>query len=373
MENDEDRLFVVYHGGLAMIFEALQTLHSMYHEATACHVSGDLQELLAELLMLSRTLRLLQRPDDKKRILAGAFKGIQEGCRRLVTLLNTYNPPEMRNLTIDALKELVKYQTNDVIAAVVPILTHCHAMAQNGSQFTGQLGVFFPRSQLGVKTIWTQAVVKSTPRPPRPMVQMGLPLTLVMRRGQRKEYDAALDDFYKPYHDFLDIMFRMAVNMNALSPEVVKLSCLSGIEGAYLHFNFFPKFWVGIYNNKQTNKYVELLVHCHAPLLVEYIDTVLRERELRPTLCDVVVLSFMETYYGKVASKLDMWKILDLLCGGGNRTGKEDVAVLLGDVLTLRVIVESAAKELTEEMRSRVRGSVEQFRSYVRELDIFGE
>lgn len=283
-----------------MIFEALQTLHSMYHEATACHVSGDLQELLAELLLLSRTLRLLQRPDDKKRVLAGAFKGIQEGCRRLVTLLNTYNPPEMRNLTIDVLKELVKYQTNDVISAVIPILTHCHGNAQNGTQFAGQLGVFFPRSTLGVKTIWTQAVVKSTPRPPRPMVQMGLPLTLVMRRGQRKEYDAALDDFYKPYHDFLDIMFRMAVNVDSVTQEVVKLSCLSGIEGAYLHFNFFPKFWIGIYNNKQTNKYVELIVN--SPLLVEYIDTVLRE--LRSTLCDVVVLSFMETYYGKV-SKCD--------------------------------------------------------------------
>lgn len=151
--------------------------------------------------------------------------------------------------------------------------------------------------------------------------------------------------------------------------QVVKLSCLSGIEGAYLHFTFFPKFWVGIYNNKQTNKYVDLLVHCHGALLVEYIDTVLRE--MRVTLCDVVVLSFMETYYGKVASKLDLWKMLELLCL--NWGGREDVAVLLGDVLALRLIVEGAAKDLAEEQRLRVRVMVEQFRSYIKELDVFGE
>lgn len=66
--------------------------------------------------------------------------------------------------------------------------------------------------------------------------------------------------------------------------------------------------------------------------------------------------------------------MLDLLCV--NRSGKEDVPALLGDVLAIRVIVESAAaaKGLTEEvLRGRVRQLVEAFRSYIRELDIFGE
>lgn len=279
-----------------MIFEALQTLHAMYHEATACHVSGDLQELLAELLLLARTLGLLERADDKKRMMAGVFKGVPEGCRRLVTLLNTYNPPEMRNLTMDVLKELVRYQTAEVINSLVPILLHCHATAQSSNHFGSQLGVYFPRTS--AKNIWAQT--KSTPRPPRPMVQMAVPPALIMRRGQRKEYYAALDDFYKPYHDFLDIMFRMAVNTNQLFGEVVKLSCLSGIEGAMLHFNFFPKFWVGIYNNKQTNKYVDLVVNC--PLLVDVVDTMLRD--VRVTLNDAVVLSFVETYYPKVSRRV---------------------------------------------------------------------
>lgn len=56
-----------------------------------------------------------------------------------------------------------------------------------------------------------------------------------------------------------------------------------------------------------------------------------------------------------------------------NRSGKEDVPTLLGDVLTIRVIVESVAKGLTEEQRARVRVMVEGFRNYIRELDIFGE
>lgn len=288
-------MFVVYHGGIAMTFLALMTLHSMYHEATACHVSGDLQELLAELVLLVRTLRLIHRCEEKKRLLPATMKGTQEGCRRLATLLNTYNPPEMRNLTLDVLKELVKHQTTDVISSLVPILTHCHSNAQNPSQITSQLGIYFPRS--GVKNIWNQTVSKTAPRPPRPMVQMCIPLSHVLPRGQRKEYDVALEEFYKPYHDFLDILFRMAVNTNQMNGEIVKLSCLTGMEGAYLHFSFFPKFWVGIYNNKQTNKYVDLLMSC--PLLLDYVTTILKD--VRSSFNDSIIMSFLEIYLPKVS------------------------------------------------------------------------
>lgn len=253
VDNDEDRLFVVFNGGIAMCFEALHTLHSMYHEATACHVSGDLQELLTELVLLVSALRINSR-EQKKRPPSGALKGLPEAVRRLATLLNTFNPPEMRNLSLDVLKELVRNSNLEVTNILAPLFTNCHVQAQSSPNSIG-FGPYFPRR--GTKMPWP-SVSKNNPRPPRPMVQMSIPQSQILQKGVDKDFDAGLDAFYRPYHDFLDVMFRMAVNTNQLNDSLVSLSCLAGIEGAPLHFNLFPKFWVGIYNNKNTNKYVLL-------------------------------------------------------------------------------------------------------------------
>ena len=115
------------------------------------------------------------------------------------------------------------------------------------------MGSYFPRR--GMKSTWP-AVSKNTPRPPRPMVQMCIPQSQICEKGLDKDFDAALEAFYKPYHDFLDVLFRVAVTTNQLNDAIVHLSCITGIEAVVLHFNIFAKFWVGIYNNKTTNKYV---------------------------------------------------------------------------------------------------------------------
>ncbi|GAB0088688.1 ubiquitin carboxyl-terminal hydrolase 34 [Sergentomyia squamirostris] len=346
VDSDEDRLFVVLHGGIAMAFEALHTLHSMYHEATACHVAGDLQELLAELVLLVSTLRLTNRNDPKKRLNAGVLKGLQEGVRRLATLLNTYNPPEMRNLAMEVLKELVKNSTVEVMNILVPLLTHCHTASQNSTHPLSQLGHYFPRRG-STKTTW-QTMSKSAPRPPRPMVQMSVPQTQLVQKGTDKDFDAALEAFYKPYHDFLDVMFRMAVNTNQLNDSIVNLSCLAGTEGVPLHFNFFPKFWVGVYNNKQTNKYVELLTS--NPFLTDYIDMILRDERI--SLNDPIILSFLEIYYPKITSRLTIPRLLDSMCG--MIQSKENVMDLCGDILAIRVIAE-ANPDLPDVVKKQIR------------------
>lgn len=98
------------------------------------------------------------------------------------------------------------------------------------------------------------AVSKNAPRPPRPMLQMCIVQSQIMQKGVDKEYDAALEAFYNNYHEFLDVIFRMAVNLNQLNESLVNLSCLAGLEAASLHFNLFPKFWVGVHNNANTHK-----------------------------------------------------------------------------------------------------------------------
>lgn len=314
-----------------MCFEALHTLHSMHHEATACHVSGDLQELLSEMVLLLSTLRLstrLDSPTNKKQqqqleqqvqqlqqqhqqLLqkqqeqlkqqqqspqtpqqtaqqqkekqlqqqmqqiqlqqmqqqlqqqhflrqhqqqTALLKGLPDAVKRLATFLNTYNPPEICRLSLEVLKELVRNPNLDVTSILAPILINCHLSVANAPTAIGTIGSYFPRRG---KTNWP-TITKNMPRPPRPMVQMCIPHSefLEVQRGVDPEYDAQIDAFYRPYHDFLDVMMRMAVNTNQLNDTLVKLSCLVAIEAAPLHFNLFPKFWVGIYNNKSTNKYV---------------------------------------------------------------------------------------------------------------------
>lgn len=73
----------------------------MYHEATACHVTGDLIDMLT--LMVDITKCLQRAYEHKKlaeketpRTIILTYKDWPDMLRKLVTLLNTYNPKEMR-------------------------------------------------------------------------------------------------------------------------------------------------------------------------------------------------------------------------------------------------------------------------------------
>lgn len=57
--------------------QSFNTLHMMYHEATACHVTGDLVELLSIFLsVLKATRPYLQRKGQSAALLAGSL-GLQ--------------------------------------------------------------------------------------------------------------------------------------------------------------------------------------------------------------------------------------------------------------------------------------------------------
>lgn len=273
VDTDDDRLFVVCNGGIQMAFEALHSLHSTYHEASASHVAADLQDLLTELVLLVSVLRnrdltkKLSQPSQSQQSQSQlsppqqsqtsrpqsncTLKGLSDAVRRLATLLNTFNCSELRNISLDVLKELVKNCYLEVTNILVPLLTHCHVSAQNTTHSIVPLGPYFPRR--GSKSNWT-TLSKNIPRPTRPMLQMSVPQAQILQKGIDRDYDSALESFYKPYHDFLDVMFRMSVNLNQLNESLINLSCLAGFEAASLHFNLFPKFWVGVHNNKSTNK-----------------------------------------------------------------------------------------------------------------------
>lgn len=88
------------------------------------------------------------------------------------------------------------------------------------------------------------------------MIQMNIPRTQAFTnvKGVDKEFDLAVERFYKPYHDFLDIFFRSAVTSNIFTETLVNLSLVTGIEAVGWHFGYFPTFWVGINKNKTTQR-----------------------------------------------------------------------------------------------------------------------
>lgn len=125
LENDEDRLLVVFNRGLILMTESFNTLHMMYHEATACHVTGDLVELLSIFLsVLKATRPYLQRKDVKQALIQ--WQERIDFAHKLLTLLNSYSPPELRNACLDVLKELVLLSPHDFLHTLVPFLQHNH-------------------------------------------------------------------------------------------------------------------------------------------------------------------------------------------------------------------------------------------------------
>ncbi|XP_060650890.1 LOW QUALITY PROTEIN: ubiquitin carboxyl-terminal hydrolase puf-like [Drosophila nasuta] len=413
VDNDDDRMLVIFNGGIEMCFEALHTLHSMHHEATACHVAGDLLDLLGEMVLLLATLRMRtdnsaqkkqqhqqleqqlqlqqqqlmqkqqqaqctqapQTPQQKEKQLqqqmqqhlqlqqmqlqqqhflrqqhqlSALAKALPDAIKRLATLLNTFNSPEISRMALEVLKELVRNTTLEATSILAPILINCHLSVANAPNAIGPLGPYFPRR--GAKqTPWPQGA-KNSPRPPRPMVQMCIALAELTPRGLDVEYDALVDSFYRPYHDFIDVMLRMCVNMGSLNDTLVKLHCLVAIESTPLHFNYFPKFWVGIHNNALTHKYSELLVKNQ--LLIEYLHNVLRDE--RRMLKDAFVREFLEIYYHKVAAQLPVARMIYTINYGMH--SKDDIDELCGDLFAIRVIAQATG--VPTSVRKELRGSL---------------
>ncbi|KAL0117751.1 hypothetical protein PUN28_008863 [Cardiocondyla obscurior] len=290
IESDDDRLYVVYNGGLSMALEAFHMLHIMYHEATACHVGGDLAELIAIIVEFVRCVRTARDGPDARNILANC-KEWPDALRKLATLLNTYNPPDMRNLAIDLLKELVMLVPAEAILILAPLLSHCHAALQE-SHAAVPPGPYLPR--------------RSTPpgkmptRPARPMVQMAVPHSqLEASKGVDPEYDSALLEFYLPYHELIDVMCRLAINNDCMTDSLVNLSAMLGFEGVPLHLALFPRLWLDVHAATHIDrKYIASLL-CSS-YTVDYVDAVLLDE--RSSLGVPAIHAFLKTFFPKLAN-----------------------------------------------------------------------
>lgn len=238
----------------------------MLHEATACHVTVELIDLLSIMLDLIKCIKEFRDPKDAKGIII-ATKDWLEVIKKLATLLNTYNPPEMRLLCtgasqcnkfeivlliaffLEVLKQLLNIIPNEAMQILIPLLSHCHSAFQD-SHDAVPLGQYFPKRGEQLPSLSGKGIV----RPIRPMVQMTVPQNqLECSRGVDLEYDEALDKFYTPYHIFIDRLCRLAINRDTLCDVMVTLSAMVGFETVPLHSTLFPNFWLEMFHVSVSN------------------------------------------------------------------------------------------------------------------------
>ena len=284
VDSDEDRIFVVYNNGLSLVYDAINMLHVMYHEATACHITSEIIELVVIFQQLLRAVKNhvnVSRSNDGKANCSSAdgnsagedimqilsrWKDMADITNKLFTLVNSFTPMEMREKCIAAVRQMLMLWPKEMINILVPMLHRAHVTAaaagcgaggvggteaggaggaSRGGEMT--LGPYFPRKG----SIQLASVNLRTVRPPRPMLQISVPVAqLESHHGLHPEYDAVLYRYFHPYHHLVDFMVRLAVNEDSLSKMLVDLSAMVGLEGVPLHLQLFPKLWLDIFNTE---------------------------------------------------------------------------------------------------------------------------
>ncbi|XP_033985816.1 ubiquitin carboxyl-terminal hydrolase 34-like [Trematomus bernacchii] len=292
LENDEDRLLVVFNRGLILMTESFNTLHMMYHEATACHVTGDLVELLSIFLsVLKATRPYLQRKDVKQALIQ--WQERIDFAHKLLTLLNSYSPPELRNACLDVLKELVLLSPHDFLHTLVPFLQHNHCTYHH-SNIPMSFGPYLPCRE-NIKLMGA----KNNIRPPRPELNMCLlPSMVESSKGKDEVYDRMLLDYFLSYHQFSHLLCRVAINCEKFTETLVKLSVLIAYEGLPLHLAIFPKLWTELCQSQSALAKTCVKLLCEDPAFSEYIKCILMDE--RTFLNNNVAYSFLTCFLHKV-------------------------------------------------------------------------
>ncbi|XP_051939696.1 ubiquitin carboxyl-terminal hydrolase 34 isoform X4 [Hippocampus zosterae] len=293
LENDEDRLLVVFNRGLVLMTESFGTLHMMYHEATACHVTGDLVELLSIFLsVLKATRPYLQRKDVKQALIQ--WQERIDFAHKLLTLLNSYSPPELRNACLDTLKELLLLSPHDFLHTLVPFLQHNHFTYHHGN-IPMSLGPYLPCRE-NPKLL---GGAKSNVRPPRPELNMCLlPSMVESAKGKDEGYDRMLLDYFLSYQQFIHLVCRVAINCEKFSDTLVKLSVLMAYEGLPLHLALFPKLWTELCQSQSLLSKTCVKLLCDDPTFSEYIKCILMDE--RSFLNNNAAYAFLTCFLHKV-------------------------------------------------------------------------
>uniref|UniRef100_T1K3V7 USP domain-containing protein n=1 Tax=Tetranychus urticae TaxID=32264 RepID=T1K3V7_TETUR len=236
IENEEDQIFAILNGGIIAFIQSFNTLFMMFHEATACHITNEIVDLLKLLTSLLITLRNSQQPEVRE--WSAKWKDHLELIRKLILLLNTFTPSEVRSSCMAVLLEIVQIHPKDCIPLVVQTLGLGHLTFQD-QLLNFSAGPFFPRR--GQRA----TLSKSSLRPSRPVFQMHFhPKMLEVNLGADEDYDKAIIEYYLPYYKFICDLCRIAVSQNIVNPELVGLCSMVASESLLMQIILFPELWL---------------------------------------------------------------------------------------------------------------------------------
>ncbi|CAG2161635.1 unnamed protein product [Oppiella nova] len=226
-ETEEDRLFVLANNGLMSLFQAFHAMYLMFHEATACHITNELVELLKIIVQLLHTLGQ-SCGQSPLRDVKNNWRDQAEVMRKNILLVNSYTPSPVRIACLGVLTEMIKIYAKDFLPLLVQLLGLQHISCAEQSQSckgTAMIiaGPYFPRR--GQRVMLT----KSSVRPSRPVFQMCFnPKMLECGKGIDKDYDRAIADYFEPYYHFIDSIARTAIQNSLVSSDLVGLCTFCG-------------------------------------------------------------------------------------------------------------------------------------------------
>ncbi|KAH9519588.1 Ubiquitin carboxyl-terminal hydrolase 34 [Bulinus truncatus] len=306
---------------LFVLFQSFAIIYTMFHEATACHMNSD----LIDVLQLINSLLMAAKDGERKaeiRSMINQWKERNDVAKKLLTLLNSFVPNNLRSIALDVLHKMVLVIQKDITQFLTTTLLNAHTVFQN-SNTAMSVGPFFPsRSYQSLSS-------KANVRPSRPQFQMYLHAGQVeVSKGSDEDYDKAMCNYYEPYHKLIDKMCRMAINLKILNADLINLYAMVAYEGVPLHLPYFAKMWNEIMETSQTadpdHNLVNTLCKCNS--FIDYIETVLMDE--RRSLNNDHIYQFFRNFFPKVHEHI--------IADGGQNIIMNLVASILAETDSLR-------------------------------------
>ncbi|KPM06040.1 ubiquitin specific protease-like protein 2 [Sarcoptes scabiei] len=243
ISSEEDLRLIIKNNGLSYLFKAFSSLHVMFHQATACHITNELVDLLK---IISSLLTTFENYYDELCHFKNSLKSVVES-KKLIFLLNSYTTSNLRDALLEVLSKLIKVFPDEYLCSIGKFLLIQHVIfAEQGYPFTA--GPYYPRR--GQKTFQS----KSSLRPTRPIFQMCFCPTNLESSSNLEidnEYCRQILDFYRPYYLFVEKIVRDSIKNNLINNDLIDLIVKLSSESLYFHYENFVNFFIDIQENSE--------------------------------------------------------------------------------------------------------------------------
>ena len=298
---EEDAMKAFTSGGLVKLSDAYLNLFSRLNETS--HVPAILTELDD---LLSIVELILKTVCDST--LRGTCTKDQLNCwnesrnQFIETIAHTLNSSVSnchRQLALQILDITIKLYPYDVANLLLPILSLKHAdFYKLPNKLQVPIGPHFPRIRPNLD------VPISTPETVS-IQQFNMFINdtrIVAEYGVDPLYDHVLQEFYQPYHEIVRSICEVAITHCLFQREMIRLSCLTALEGLRLRLDVLPNLITVIRTLPQQGDTRLIESFYENPYFVELIKCMLFSYNC--VLVNENLQKFCSTFYPKIKKKI---------------------------------------------------------------------